>query len=115
MADAKRDVDLRIVDVTEGDDDEEEDKNRPKILVDIKGNEQQKAISMNTSALTNKLSAVQIIRSIAQSLGPAFFDWVDPVVTMLKNELIMDKTSSQIRKEATKTIPTLLACINDSE
>jgi hypothetical protein len=39
MADAKRDVDLRIVDVTEGDDDEEEDKNRPKILVDIKGNE----------------------------------------------------------------------------
>ena len=70
---------------------------------------------MNTSALTNKLSAVQIIRSIAQSLGPSFFEWVDPVVTMLKDELIMDKTSSQIRKEATKTIPTLLACISDSE
>ena len=36
MADAKRDVDLRIVDMTE-DDDEEEDKNKVKLEVNIKG------------------------------------------------------------------------------
>ena len=34
------------------------------------------------------------MRSIAQSLGPAFFDWVDPVTTLIKDELISDKTSS---------------------
>jgi len=93
MADAKRDVDLRIINATE-DEDEEEDKNRPKIELNIKGQEGNTQISMNTSALTNKLTAVQIMRSIAQSLGPAFFEWVDPVVTLMKDELIMDKTSS---------------------
>jgi len=115
LADAKRDVDLRIVDVNADDSEEEENKNVQKIVLDVKGQEANKQITMNTSALTNKLTAVQIMRSIAQSLGPAFFEWVDPCVTLIKNELINDKHSSQLRKEATKCIPALLGCLSDSE
>lgn len=34
---------------------------------------------MNTTALENKINAVQIIGSVAQALGPVFFEYVEPV------------------------------------
>jgi len=69
---------------------------------------------MNTSALTNKLSAIQIIKSMADSLGAAFFDWVDPVATLIVKEMMVDQTSSQIRKTSAKTLPILMKCLSDS-
>jgi len=82
--------------------------------VAIKGDENNKQISMNTTVLQNKLSAVQNIYSIAQSLGPAFFEWVDPVATLVVKELMVDSTSSQIRKQSTKILGVLMKCLSDS-
>lgn len=49
---------------------------------------------MNTTALANKLSAVHNIHNIADALGPAFFDWVNPIANLILKELMLDSTSS---------------------
>jgi len=63
---------------------------------------------MNTTALANKLSAVHNIHNIAEALGPAFFDWVDPVANLIVKDLMLDSTSSSIRKSATKILGVLM-------
>jgi hypothetical protein len=113
IRDCKKDVDLRIVDADSAAREDADDKNI-KVEINIKGQEGAKQITMNTSALTNKLSAIQIIKSMSDSLGPVFFDWVDPVATLVVNEMMVDLTSSQIRKTATKTLPILMKCLTDS-
>ena len=113
IRDCKKDVDLRIVDADSAAREDADDKNI-KVEINIKGQEGAKQITMNTSALTNKLSAIQIIKSMSDSLGTVFFDWVDPVATLVVNEMMVDLTSSQIRKTATKTLPILMKCLTDS-
>ena len=81
----------------------------------LKGLEGTKQIQMNTSVLENKIMAVQVIKKIAASLGPLFFDHVEAVSQLIVTDLIADKYSSAIRKEAAKTLSILLRCTNDSE
>jgi hypothetical protein len=81
----------------------------------LKGLEGTKQIQMNTSVLENKIMAVQVIKKIAASLGPLFFDHVEEVSQLIVTDLIADKYSSAIRKEAAKTLSILLRCTNDSE
>jgi len=49
---------------------------------------------MNTTALENKINALEIIGSVAQALGPVFFDFVEPVAQLIATDLIHDKYSS---------------------
>jgi len=113
IADCKKDVDLRIQDADEASKEAEDDK-QAKMQFSIKGQETVKEITINTNVLQNKTSAVQIIKSIADSLGPAFFDWVDPMATLIVENLMVDHTSSQIRKTSTKILPVLMKCLSES-
>jgi hypothetical protein len=67
IKDAKRDVDFKIVDATEEELEEADDGEKPveKILLQIKGVEGKKAIQMNTTALENKINALEVIGSVA--------------------------------------------------
>jgi hypothetical protein len=85
------------------------------MMMQIKGMEGQKMIQMNTTALENKINAVQIICALAQVLGPIFIDFVEPIAKLLSEELIHDKLSSTVRKEAAKTCAVLLGCIPDQQ
>lgn len=117
-ADAKKDLDFKIVDVSEAeleDNDENTNKDIQKISLKIKGMEGQKAIQMNSTALENKINAVTIIRSMAIELKKNFFEFVDPTATLITSELLHDQYSSQIRKQAAKSCAALLDCIDDSE
>ena len=59
--------------------------------------------------------AINVIRKISVSLGPLFFDHVEEVSQLIVTELMIDKFSSAIRKESTKTMSVLLRCTSDSE
>lgn len=114
--DARRDLDFKIVDAVEADLEEQEDGEKndlQKIVMKIKGMEGQKTIQMNTTALENKLNAVQIIRSLAQEMKYHFADYVDPVTQLIVSELMHDKLSSTVRKEATKTCAALIGCLRE--
>lgn len=51
----------------------------PRMTLSIRGVEGPLQIHMNTAALENKISALQIIKGMAATLGPLFFDYVEPV------------------------------------
>jgi len=60
----------------------------PRMTLSIRGVEGPLQIHMNTAALENKISALQIIKSMAATLGPLFFDYVEPVAQLLVTELM---------------------------
>ena len=74
------------------DDDEEakaaSDKGIKSLQISVKGHEGPIEIQMNTAALENKISALTIIRGLAETLGKAFFDFVEPVSQLLVTELM---------------------------
>lgn len=117
MADAKKSVDMKIVrakeaELEEGDSGEEDSKIQ-KMVMQIKGMEGPMQIQMNTAALENKASALQILKELATTLGPIFFDHVENLANFYVSDLIHDKVSSMVRKTATKTLSVLLACCTD--
>lgn len=65
---------------------------------------------MNTSALENKIAAISIVGAVAQALGVHFSDYVQTVATLVSSELMHDKYSSSVRKEATRLCAALLDC-----
>lgn len=83
LADAKKSVDMKVVTAKEAElenkDANDESSSLQKMTISIRGHEQPLQIHMNTAALENKISALQIIKGIAQTLGPLFFDFVEPV------------------------------------
>ena len=119
LNDAKRDIDFKIVEVNaaelEEKDEDENDSPVQKMTIAVKGVEGSRQIQMNTSVLENKIMAIQVIKKIATSLGKLFFDHVEEVSQLVVTQLINDKYSSAIRKEATKLLHSLLMCTNDSE
>ena len=38
---------------------------------------------MNTNALESKINSLEIISNLAENLGPAFFDYVEEVATII--------------------------------
>jgi hypothetical protein len=59
--DLKRDLDFKIVDAKEEELENAEDSEVQQIRLQIKGVEGAKTIQMNTTALENKISAIQVI------------------------------------------------------
>ena len=70
---------------------------------------------MNTAALENMISSIDVTRCIAQELGSLFFDKIEPFSTVLCEQLIHNKYSSQVRKSATKMCAVLLDCTQTAE
>ena len=91
LRDARKSVDMKVVTAKEAElenQDEETKGSMPSMNLSIRGVEGPIQIHMNTAALENKISAVQIIKDLAKSLGPHFFDYVEPVSTLLVQELM---------------------------
>lgn len=121
IRDAKRGLDFKIVDsvaaeLDEADADEEGlNSDIQKIALKIRGMEGERQIQMNTTALENKLNAISIIRSLAQEMGKSFFEHAAPVVQLITEDLMHDKLSQSVRKEATKALAPLLHSTPDDE
>ena len=70
---------------------------------------------MNTAALENKISALQIIKSLAAALGPLMGDYVDRLANLYVSDLMHNQTSTSVRKICTKTLSILQMCAKDQE
>ena len=117
LRDAQKDIDLKIQDVELTNREEtlqNKDKGIDTIKVKVKGLEGERAISMNTHALENKINAIQIIQNLAANLGPSFFDFVEPVANIIVSQLLAFNYARAVRKEAAKCLPFLLQCVPDS-
>ena len=95
LKDAAKSVDMKVVSAKEAElenQDEEEQKTAegemPRMTLSIRGVEGPLQIHMNTAALENKISALQIIKGLAATLGPLFFSFVEPVSQLLVTELM---------------------------
>ena len=95
MKDAAKNVDMKIVTAKEAELENADDADgtatagdMPKMTLSIKGVEGPLQIHMNTAALENKTSALEIIKGLASSLGPLFIDHVQPVAKLLVTELM---------------------------
>ena len=95
--------------------DEDESESIQKMVLKVKGVEGNIAIQLNTHALENKLSSVNIIRSLASKLGKHFAQYLDQVASVYAKTLVHDKVASGLRKEATKTLSVLLGCCETQE
>jgi hypothetical protein len=117
VKDMKRDLDLKIVDANEEEleDAEDEPSSLQKIKLSIKGVEGAKTIQMNTTALENKIDAIRVTSAVASALGIHFFEYVEPIATLVVGELIHDKFSSSVRKMSTKLCAPLLECCPSHE
>lgn len=69
---------------------------------------------MNTNALENKINALGIVKNLAQSLGTGFFEQVETVANLIKNELLEYTYSKALRKTASQTVAHLLGACQDS-
>ena len=113
LADVARDIDLKIQDAdlaskgTEGD-------GMTALNVKIRGFEGERQITMNTTALENKINALTIIKNLAGSMGNAFFEQVEPVAQLLTTHLFAYAYSRAIRKLAAQTVVFLLNACQDS-
>jgi hypothetical protein len=110
MKDSKRDLDFKIVDAVEEELENAEEGEVQKIKLSIKGVEGAKTIQMNTTALENKIAAIEIIGAVAQALGSNFADYIEPVASLIASDLIHDKYSSSVRKNSTKICVVLIDC-----
>jgi hypothetical protein len=99
----------------ENDDDDDKDGMIQQMLLKVKGVEGDVKISMNTAALENKLSALNILRSLAQQLGKGFDAYVDATANMLLTKVVTDKTSRSVVKEAYKMFSVLISCCESQE
>lgn len=122
LKDAQRTVDMKVVTAKEAelenaDDDEQTggSSEMKKMTLSIRGVEGPLQISMNTAALENKISALQIIKALAAALGPLMGDYVDRLANLLVTDLMHCQMSSSVRKTATKTLSILLMCAKDQD
>ncbi|TNV74745.1 hypothetical protein FGO68_gene4951 [Halteria grandinella] len=109
--DVKRDIDLKIQDADLAG---KADDGNTAMNVKIAGMEGARQISMNTIALENKINAIGIIKNLASSLGVGFFEYVEQVATLLKDELLLYPYAKAVRKAAAKTMVFLMNACNDS-
>lgn len=112
--DINKDLDFKIVDAKEEELENDEDSKVQQIKLSIKGVEGAKTISMNTTALENKITALQIIAQVAQALETHFADFVGPTAEQV-HKLIHDKLSSSVRKQSTKLCFVLIDCTPSKE
>lgn len=121
LADATKNVDMKVVSAKEAEleNAEEGAESAPgsdamkKMTLSIRGLEGPLQIHMNTAVLENKISALTIIKALAAALGPKLGDYVDRTATLLVTELMHCQVSSSVRKISTKTLSILLMCARD--
>ena len=108
MKDASKDVDMKIVTASvaelENTDEGQAAADKSKMTLQIKSAEGPLHIQVNTAELENKTSAIQIIKDLADSLGPNFIEFVQPVAKLLVTELMHFHLSATIRKASTRTL-----------
>ena len=85
------------------------------MMLNIKGMEGAVKVSMNTAALENKMSALDVLRSLAQELGKSFMPYVEPCAQIMVQKCMHDNVSSGVRKQATKILSVLMGCCDDHE
>jgi hypothetical protein len=85
VKDMTRDLDFKIVDADEAELEEGDAAKSgiQKINVQVKGYEGARQIQMNTAALENMISAIDVASCIAQELGSLFFDKIEPFSVIL--------------------------------
>ena len=94
LKDATRSVDMKVVTAKEAEleNADEEDKSKggdmKNLTLSIRGVEGPLQISMNTTALENKISALQIIKSLASALGPLMGDYVDRLANVYVTDVM---------------------------
>ena len=66
------------------------------MVINMKGLDGTKKLTLNTSALENKIQAVQVIKELANNLGKSFFPYVEPLWAIYK-DLFQYKYSKAIR------------------
>ena len=122
LKDATRSVDMKVVTAKEAELESAEDEEKSKtdnalknLTLSIRGVEGPLQISMNTAALENKISALQIIKSLAAALGPLMGDYVDRLANLYVSDLMHNHTSTSVRKICTKTLSILQMCAKDQE
>ena len=69
---------------------------------------------MNTTALENMISAVKVTRSIAQEMGSNFEEYIEELAKLITSDLIHNKFSSSVRKEATRMCSSLIFCCSNN-
>jgi len=104
-----------MVDVEEGDAQEEDEdgKKTEALQIKIKGVEGAKQVSMNTSALEVKINATSTLKLLAKNLGTAFYDHVEEVAKVCLEKLIMDPYAHTLRKESAKVMRFLITACKD--
>ena len=86
-----------------------------KMTISVKGVEGPIQIHMNTAVLENKISALQIIKGLTQTLGPLMGEYVESIANLLVTDLMHCQVSTAVRKMATKTLSILLACTTSQD
>lgn len=103
LRDADRDIDFKVRDADEFEQEEEtEGAGRKTLNLKVKGVEGQKQVSMNTDALEVKINSVTILKNLARNLGVHFFEFVEDVAKLCLEKLINDPFAMTIRKESAK-------------
>ena len=69
---------------------------------------------MNTTALENMISAVKVTRSIAQEMGSHFEEYIAELAKLITSDLMHNKFSSSVRKEATRMCSSLIFCCSNN-
>ena len=69
---------------------------------------------MNTTALENMISAVKVTRSISQEMGSHFEEYIEELAKLITSDLIHNKFSSSVRKEATRMCSSLIFCCSNN-
>jgi hypothetical protein len=85
----------------------ESDENLTSVTFKMKGFDGSKKLSLNTYALEQKINSVQVIRALAQNLGEAFFDFVEPTLEAL-SPIFEYKYSRAVRLSALETCQYLI-------
>jgi len=104
LKDAQADIDIKMTNADLASKDE------LGLVMKVKGIEGDQKLSMNTSALQNKIAAVKLLSKVAQSMGAAFQPYVQALFPVMK-ELSQYKLNETIRKNALKTITAMLAAV----
>jgi hypothetical protein len=79
----------------------------------LKGMENSTRISVNTSALGNKIQAFQLILKLSEAMSYGFAPYIETVLPVLKDNI--NHFSKEIRKAALKTYRFILSDIHEPE
>jgi len=84
IADAEKDIDLKMGQAVPETEKTDITQSQASLVFKVKGVEGENKIQLNTTALENKISALQQLKSIASHMGPAFNEVIPEVKETIK-------------------------------